>query len=100
MNEYDFIELLSKYLYESLCETYGNTHTRWDDLSCAQQDSYTRQCVKREIIPLMKEAGFVQLAEDQSPPDNPFHHLAGGHYDGWRQGREDMLKAGWRKVEL
>ena len=43
-----------------------------------------------QILALIKEAGYVKLVKDQSMPE-----LA-----GYKVAQEELLKAGWRKVEL
>ena len=53
----------------------------------------------------LKEAGYVQLAKDQSLPENPHKasalwiHAAGLN-EGYSEAQQDMLSAGFRKVAL
>lgn len=45
-----------------------------------------------------KEAGYVKLAEDQSLPS--VRNAVNKSYNDYMLGQEDMLKAGWQKVEV
>lgn len=67
----------------------------------------------KSILALIREAGYVKLAEDQSLPINPNKEEREAkeqslHQDieadlpevEYWQGQQDMLKAGWRKVEI
>ena len=49
------------------------------------------------ILGLIKEAGYVKLADDQNLPVIPRGSYSNADY---LRGQSDMLKAGWRKVEL
>lgn len=69
-----------------------------------------------QILTLIKEAGYVKLADDQSLPENPkantklgnidYHYIRGKLYyrafdnihTVYKQAQQDMLKQGWRKV--
>jgi len=52
----------------------------------------------KEIVALVKEAGYVRLSQDQSLPNKPpYLTLAQG---GYKQALVDICEAGWRKVEL
>ena len=57
--------------------------------------------ILQRLVEALKEAGYVQLAEDQSLPTNPV--LRNTSYE-WRTGyyraQQDMLETGWRKVKL
>ncbi len=56
------------------------------------------QWIQDQIITLVKQAGCVKLAEDQSlPHSNPDR---GADYGGYWDSQRDMLKQNWRKVEL
>ena len=50
----------------------------------------------------LKEAGYVQLAEDQSLPEIPFlpSHLYDTPDRAYSEAQQDMLSAGFRKVVL
>ena len=61
---------------------------------CDDADSKTDQ-----ILALIKQAGYVQLAEDQSLPQNPFRDISFQQAVGWDVGKMDMLKAGFRRVK-
>jgi len=64
-----------------------------------------------QILALIKEAGYVKLADDQSLPENPYPRMAQcADEDGaiqtftnpdwmkFHQAEDAMLKAGFRKV--
>ena len=66
-----------------------------------------------EILALIKQGGYVKLNSDQSLPKNPYDEgevkCVGGttslSYDfisigAYKQAQEDMLKRGFRRVEL
>jgi len=60
-----------------------------------------------QILALIKEAGYVKLADDQNLPsyelpDKPLAQSEwwSGYATGHIEGKEAMLKAGFRKVEL
>jgi len=60
-----------------------------------------------QILAFIKEAGYVKLADDQSLPsyelpDKPLAQSEwwSGYATGHIEGKEAMLKAGFRKVEL
>jgi len=60
-----------------------------------------------QIFTLIKEAGYVKLAEDQSLLDSPWAKEAdaGDMYaqsrtSGYYCAQDDMFGQGWRKVEL
>jgi len=66
-----------------------------------------------QILAFIKKAGYVRLADDQSLPENPYAKgnvrsvggtmvigydpISGGVY---QEAQDDMLKAGFRRVEL
>lgn len=54
--------------------------------------------VAKQTIALIKEAGYVKLAEDQNLPENYFPPGTIG-FAMREKAEQDMLKAGWRKVE-
>lgn len=49
------------------------------------------------ILVLIREAGYVKEAKDQSLPEIP---MSLRDYDGYERCKQDMLDAGWRKVKL
>jgi len=52
-------------------------------------------CFANKILAIIKEAGYVKLAKDQRTPQ------PNGYYsDDYWDAQADMLKAGFRKVEL
>ena len=51
-----------------------------------------------QILDLIKEAGYVKLAENQELP--PFIYLSGSDFNAKSTIQQCMLKAGFRKVEL
>lgn len=52
--------------------------------------------VTDQILALIKEAGYVKLAEDQSLPEKEF--ISSNENYRYAEAQKDMLKAGWRKV--
>ena len=58
-------------------------------------DKYCNICFAERIITLVKEAGWVKLANDQSLPDGGFYETTPLYNEAVRI----MLRAGWRKVE-
>ena len=50
----------------------------------------------------LKEAGYVQLAEDQSLPEIPFlpSHLYDTPDRAYSEAQQDMIAQGWRKTEV
>ena len=56
------------------------------------------------LFALAKEVGWVRLAEDQNLPHNPFdarkNYEESERRNAYNEGQQDMLKEGWRKVEL
>jgi len=70
---------------------------------------YCNKCFAKQIIALVKEAGYVKLADDQSKPEELLNQeskedwfSAYGIMDvlnAWRECYQSMLRAGWRKVE-
>jgi len=67
---------------------------------------YCHKCFTKQIVNLVKEAGYVKLAHDQTLPVSNK-----GYYQETAAGRDfitiersvdpiDMLNAGWRKMEV
>ena len=54
--------------------------------------------VAAQILTLIKEAGYVKLAENQELP--PFIYLSGSDFNAKSTIQQEMLKAGFRKVGL
>jgi len=52
-----------------------------------------------QILKIIKEAGYVQLADDQSLPELPAP-LNLDYREGYLKAQEDILKSGFRRVEL
>ena len=59
-------------------------------------DEYCNTCFAKQILTLVKEAGYVKLADDQSLPDGGFYETTAGYSEAVRI----MLKAGWRKINM
>ena len=58
-----------------------------------------------QILVLLKQAGYVRLAEDQSLPPNPYFDSISypeltEKCFAYDKAKQDMLKANFRKVEL
>jgi len=69
--------------------------------------SYYAELLRDQILALIGQEGYVKLADDQSLPsyELPDRPLAesewwSGYATGHIEGKEAMLKAGFRKVEL
>jgi len=71
------------------------------------------QVIADKILALIKEAGYVKLADNQSLPDNPYPRMSQcADEDGaiqtftnpdwmkFHMAEDAMLKAGFRRVEL
>lgn len=59
--------------------------------------------LRGQIRDLIKEAGYVRLAEDQRLPENPYpldYPDGGDCYYATEQAQQGMLTANFRKVEL
>ena len=52
------------------------------------------------VLKELKEAGYVKLAEDQSLPRFSFSEEPPNMRFGYQKAQQDMLKAGFRRVEL
>ena len=73
-------------------------------------DEYCNKCFAKLIITLVKEAGYVKLADDQSKPKVLLNQeskedwfRAYGIMDvlnAWRECYSALYSAGWRKVEI
>ena len=54
-----------------------------------------------QILTLIKEAGYVKLADNQELPENPYSFEdEGREYEGYTWAEQRMLEAGFRKIEL
>jgi len=56
-----------------------------------------------DILEAVREEGYVKLAKDQSEPDNPYFDGEDNlepEYSAYEQAVDDMLKSGFRRVEL
>lgn len=91
MPEQEAIELIAM----ELCKRDNNI---WSGLS----DTYYHSRAKI-AFDVIKQAGYVRLAEDQSLP-NKWTYAGNVHGDDYNSGystaQQDMLKANFRKVEL
>lgn len=78
----------------------GKVHLSWDELP-TRIGKHSYRELADQILALIEEAGYVQLAEDQSLPENPYMDGTSTEL-GWQQGIEDMLTIQngtvWRKV--
>lgn len=82
---------------------FGNSS--WDGVD----PRLTAWCYKRadELMALIKEAGYVKLAEDQSlrslrgtvKAEYLIAYREGSYLEGWEHAQQEMLKAGLRKVK-
>ena len=90
--------MLSRFDEEHMDRWRRQANTKYEDLTEHEKES--DRAIADEYFALMKEEGFVRLAEDQSVPKRVKESSESGLYPGYRAGVEDMLKAGFRKVEL
>ena len=70
----------------------------WRNASVAVRGLYMMRAIP--FLDLLERERYVKLTEDQSVPERVKGFIAGGLYPGYRAGVEDMLKAGFRRVEL
>ena len=68
----------------------------WEELPKGFRELYLQEALS--YIALIKEAGYVKLAGDQSLPS--FRNAVNKSYNDYMLGQEDMLKAGWQKAEV
>ena len=76
---------------------------------CVNRQSFTPTDLD-QILALIKETGYVKLASDQRTPLIPAYYYSVVDNQGktnsklkqesYAVAQQDMLKAGWRKVEL
>ena len=52
----------------------------------------------QSILALIKEAGYVKLADNQTTPAN--NYFSPKNQEVHRRAIDDMIKDGWRKVEI
>ena len=54
-----------------------------------------------QILTLIKEAGYVKLADNQELPENPYcYEDECSKHTGYSWAEQRMLEAGFRKIEL
>lgn len=67
----------------------------------ADSQAYGGFLLVDQILALIKEAGYVKLADDWGLPDGFAYKGCGDReYTQYCAGQTDMLKEGWRKVEI
>ncbi len=75
----------------------------WDTWETATPDfmkEYYRKSAD-QILALLKENGYVKLADDQKLPDDKTDgHMKDSHDVGYIVAQQDMLKDKFRRVEL
>ena len=49
------------------------------------------------MLAILEKNNYVQINLEAEIPKNPYHHLAAGHFDGYKAAIEEMLKQGWVK---
>lgn len=86
-------EKIGKLIYLPQCGVPDEIDQEWAEAG----ENWQQNCMQIAdlIFVVIKEAGYVKLAEDQSLPRNP--HIKKIVYEACQL---DMLKAGFRKVEL
>jgi len=99
MTEQELREKIAKYLFD-ICRNCNTSGTEFYSQNPSQElvDTVEADCYREvsHILTLIKEAGYVKLADDQSLPEKPFYPDKSIYCET----QQDMLKAGWRKVEL
>lgn len=90
-------------LIEKIADTY-RSFSFWQDKrsrSVGEFEAKFDGCAN-QVLPFIKEAGYVRLSEDQSLPErsNQVLNACGQYLWGYSDGQSVLLKAGWRKVEL
>lgn len=57
-----------------------------------------------QILALVKESGYVKLAENQELPENPFSCKAENfslvRHNAYEDGQATMVNSGWRKLDI
>ncbi len=93
----DIIEKIANTLHTIFYELTGGDIDRddWTEDGCLPNHYCFRKA--KEILAVIKETGYVKLVDDQSLPEIP---MSLRDYDGYERCKEDMVKAGWRKVEV
>ncbi len=110
----DIIEKIANTLHTIFYELTGGDIDRddWTEDGCLPSHYCFRKA--KEILAVIKETGYVKLADDQSLPDKQFikfkaipeltmpvqKELADTAIMVYEQSQQDMLKAGWRKMEV
>ena len=102
-------DMMTEELREKIAEVfYGRPIPKLVDWlqfdSFAEWDKHVKKSFDKadQILSLIKEAGYVRLADQSLPPMPKFYDDWGGESAkaGYLQAQADMLKQGWCKVEL
>ena len=89
---------MTKDVREQILELYRNC--AGDDCNgkagCKEHKYDCAICFSDQILTLLKENGYVKLADDQELPECTDYWRSWGY----SQAQQDMLKAGWKKVKV
>mgnify|MGYP001610465302 CR=1 FL=1 len=92
-------ELLADHLFENVCKAGTFEGVEWSELTSilfSLVEAHEWLDEVDAILALVKEAGYVKLADDQTFPEIPRKDIV--HIIMERD--RILLEAGWRKVEL
>jgi len=90
----DELEKIAEYLYNCDNGIFPDRTViiEWRLASEGDKAEYYRRA--DQILAFIKQAGYVRLADDQTVPQNT------SDYDDWGGESYNMLKSGFRRVEL
>ena len=101
MNEQELKERIAEHIFHEV-----HPHAKWgvtgtvDDNSWRRFESHCYQSAD-QIIALIKEVGYVNLADDQGlPPENNKCIMWDLYQKGWLEAQQNMRIVGWRKIEV
>ena len=99
MNEAELREALAKTLFEG-CRPCTHTEKQWENLDVVEKEEFYPDADK--ILLLIQEHCY--LRGERELPGNPFHYLAEGHYDGYKEAQRVMLQpdsngVSWKPVK-
>jgi len=89
-------ELRDKIAREA-CECYRGVGI-WESSTTNEVVKDFWKFIASQILALIKEAGYVKLADNQTTPAN--NYFSPKNQEVHRRAIDDMIKDGWRKVEI
>jgi len=99
-----YMEELREKIFDAVTDPPCRNCEFWDVQGhyCYLKDLHpnTKKCrLLDQILAIIKQAGYVKLADDQSLPC--ITHRYGSEFgSGYAEAQEDMLKSGFRRMEL